>query len=317
MMRLDVGDYRVLLVEDNLNDAKTIKKYFQRHSRSIVLDYAPSADQCYRMLIERAYDLILLDLNLPDGNGLEVLRELRELDIPAPVIIVTGESDPALYAKAKDQGAIDFVNKTAEDMAKLPALTLKYIGEFQEAYLRGYQYREKRYELYKIRSVHELLKTMHARNLRYVAPVSRTRHGFSIDVVPGLVTGDKLQKILNLLTHYRILYKTAVGMRMVCPECGYEDVTPVFMCPECSSEVFERRTRGVFQCKGLCGKRFTELKTVFACNKCGTRFDEADAYYQPSYIYALNDDLKPEIAEAVSGVETAFFGKPEVINVPA
>jgi len=317
MMHLDVGDYRVLLVEDNVNDAKTIKRYFQRHGQSIILDYAPSADQCYRMLIERAYDLILLDLNLPDGNGLEVLRELRELDIPAPIIIVTGEDDPALVVKAKDRGADDFVYKTADDLGKLPELALRHINEFQETFIRSRQYKEKRYELYRSRPIHDLLKIMHTRNLRYVAPVSRTSHGFSLDRVPGLITGEKLQKVLNLLTHYRILYKTAVGMRMVCPECGYEDVMPVFMCPNCSSEVFERRTRGVFQCKGLCGKRFTEMRTVFGCNKCSARFSEADAYFQASYIYSLNEDLKPEVAEAVSEFETAFFGKPEVINMPA
>jgi len=317
MMHLDVGDYRVLLVEDNVNDAKIIKRYFQRHSRSIILDYAASADQCYRMLIERAYDLILLDFNLPDGNGLEVLRELRELDIPAPIIIVTGDSDPALVVKAKDHGANNFTYKTAEALGKLPELALKHIYEFHEEYIRGRQYKEKRYELYRSRPIHDLLKTMHTRNLRYVAPVSRTSHGFSLDRVPGLVTGDKMQKMLNLLTHYRVLYKTSVSMRMVCPECGYDDVAPVFMCPNCSSEVFERRTRGVFQCKGLCGQRFTEMKTVFGCNKCNTRFTEADAYFQANYIYCINEDLKPEVAEAVSEIETVFFGKPETVQVPA
>ena len=143
-MHLDVGDYRVLLVEDNVNDAKIIKRYFQRHGQSIVLDYAPSADQCYRMLIERAYDLILLDFNLPDGNGLKVLRELRELDIPAPIIIVTGEDDPALVVKAKDRGADDFVYKTADDLGKLPELALRHINEFQETYIRSRQYKEKK-----------------------------------------------------------------------------------------------------------------------------------------------------------------------------
>lgn len=317
MTNLDVGDYRVLLVEDNLNDAKIIKKYFQRQGRSIVLDYAPSADQCYRMLIERAYDLILLDLNLPDSNGFEVLKELRELDIPAPIIVVTGESDPAIMMRARDHGAADFISKTPEELGKLHELTLKRITEFQETYLRSRQYKEKRYELYRSKPVHDLLKTMHTRNLRHVAPVSRVSHGFSLDRVPGLASGDKMQKILNLLTHYRILYKTAIGMKIVCPECGFEDVAPVFMCPSCSSEVFERRTRGVFQCRGLCGQRFTEVKTVFGCNKCGARFTESDAYFQVSYIYSLNEGLRPEVAEAVSEPETVFSGKPETVQVAA
>jgi len=104
---------------------------------------------------------------------------------------------------------------------------------------------------------------------------------------------------------------------MVCPKCGSDEVSPVFMCPNCGSEVFERRTRGVFLCRGLCGQKFTELKITFGCNKCTSRFTEADAYYQANYIYSLNEDLKPEVAEAVAGGETAFFGKPETVSVHA
>jgi len=317
MMHLDVGDYRVLLVEDNVNDAKIIKKYFQRHGQSVVLDYAPSADQCYRMLIERAYDLILLDLNLPDSSGMDVLRELRELDIPAPIVVVTGESDPAFLIRVKEGGAADLIHKTAEELNGLPALALNSIREFQALYIKSREYREKRYELYRSKPVNDLLKTMYTRNLRYVAPVTRINHGSSLDHVPGMALGDKLQKVLNLLTHYRVLYKTAVGMRMVCPKCGSDEVSPVFMCPNCGSEVFERRTRGVFLCRGLCGQKFTELKITFGCNKCTSRFTEADAYYQANYIYSLNEDLKPEVAEAVAGGETAFFGKPETVSVHA
>jgi len=317
MMLLDVGDYRVLLVEDNVNDAKIIKKYFQRHGRSVVLDYAPSADQCYRMLIERAYDLILLDLNLPDSSGLDILRELRELDIPAPIIVVTGETDPDLIVRVKDGGAADIVHKTAEELGRLPDLALNHIKEFQALYLKSREYREKRYELYRSKPINDLLKTMYTRNLRYVAPVTRISHGSSLDNVPGLVSGDKLQKILNLLTHYRVLYKTAVGMRMVCPKCGSDEVSPAFMCPNCGSEIFEKRARGVFLCRGLCGQRFTEMKTVFGCNKCASRFTEADAHYQANYIYSLNEDFRPEVAEAVAGDEAAFFGKPETVNVQA
>jgi len=318
MRHLDVGDYRVLLVEDNVNDAKIIKKYFQRHGRSMALDYAPTTDQCYRMLIERAYDLILLDLNLPDGDGFEVLRELRELDIPAPIIIVTGESRPELAVKVKEAGADDFVQKTAEGLGALPELALRSITEFHAMYLKSPMYREKRLDLYRSRPVKDILRTMYVRNLKHIAPVTHTSHGFSTDQIPGLnMPRDKLQKILNLLTHYRVLYKTSVGMRIACPECRSEDVSPVFQCPSCGSEAFEVKAKGVFLCEGLCGQRFTEVKTTFGCNRCSARFRESEAIFQPSYIYSLNEDLKPEVAEAVSEPEAVFMGSPEAARVKA
>jgi len=316
MTHLDVGDYRVLLVEDNVSDAKIMKKYFQRHGRSFTLDYAPTADQCYRMLIERAYDLILLDLTLPDGDGLEVLRELRELDIPAPIIVVTGENRPELAVQAKDAGADDFVVKTSEGLGALPELALRSINEFHAMYLKSPLYREKRLDLYRTRPAKEILRTMQVRNLKHIAPVTHTSHGFSTDQVPGLnIPRDKLQKVLNLLTHYRILFKTSVGMRIGCPGCRSEDVSPVFQCPNCGSEAFEAKAKGVFLCGGLCGQRFTEVKTTFGCNRCGARFRESEAIFQPSYIYSLNEDLRQEVAEAVSELETAFMGSQETTRI--
>jgi CheY-like chemotaxis protein len=318
MTHLDVGDYRVLLVEDNVSDAKIIKKYFQSNGRSMTLDYAPTADQCYRMLIERTYDLILLDLVLPDGDGLEVLRELRELDMPAPIIIVTGEIRPELAVKVKEAGADDLVQKTAEGLGALPDLALKSITEFHAMYLKSPEYREKRLDLYRSRPVRDILRTMYARNLKHIAPVTHTSHGFSTDQIPGLnMPRDKLQKVLNLLTHYKVLFKTSVGMRIMCPECRSEDVTPVFQCPKCGSEAFEAKTKGVFLCGGLCGQRFTEVKTTFGCNRCGARFRESDAIFQPSYIYSINEDLKPEVAEAVSEPEAVFMDGPEATRVKA
>ena len=72
---MDVGDYRILLVDNNVNDAKIIKRYLQRHSEAIIVDYAPDADRCYRKLIEHVYDLLLIDCNLPDGDCAEMVKE--------------------------------------------------------------------------------------------------------------------------------------------------------------------------------------------------------------------------------------------------
>ena len=101
------------------------------------------------------------------------------------------------------------------------------------------------------------------------------------------------------------------------PGCRSNDVGPVFQCPTCGSEVFKRRAREFFLCRGQCGHRFTEVKTSFGCNRCGARFKEVNALFQPSYIYSLNEDLKSELAEAVSELETAFSGSPKAARVPA
>jgi len=314
---MDAGDYRVLLVDDNVNDAKIIKKYFQMHGEAITLDYAPDADTCYKKLMEQVYDLLIIDNTLPDSTGVEIVRELREIDVFAPIIVVAGEDEAEKAVEVVEAGADDYAVKTSQGLRGLPGQVERHIEEYRKKFLTHEKFRERRFELYRNKHVYGLLSTLHNRNLRHVAPVVHTIHGYNTDRVPGVVSGDRMQKILNLLTHYRVLYKTAVGMRMICPKCGSDEVSPVFMCPGCGSEVFERRTRGVFLCRGLCGQRFTELKTVFGCNRCASRFTEADAYFQANYIYSLNEDFRQEVAKAVAGSETAFFGKPEVVKVPA
>ena len=65
-------------------------------------------------------DVVTLDLGLPDGSGLEVLRAIREDGAPARVIVVTGNSDDRYRRASLAAGADEFLDKA--DLALLPAL---------------------------------------------------------------------------------------------------------------------------------------------------------------------------------------------------
>lgn len=298
---MDAGDYRVLLVYDNVNDAKIIKKYFQMHSTAIKLDYAPDADACYRKLIEQVYDLFIINYTLPDSTGTEIVRELRDIDVFAPIIVVAGEDEAEKAVKVVEAGADDYAVKTSQGLRDLPAQVERHIEEHHEKFLTHDNFRERRFELYRNKHVYGLLSTLHNRNLRYIAPVVHTTHGYNTDLIPGVASGDRMQKLLNILTHYRVLHKTKIGMRMVCPSCGSDDVTSLFNCPNCGSDVFEK-TRRHYVCEGLCGERFAELKRVYSCNRCRERFQEKDLLFDPVYVYSVNDDLKPEIVESIQSI---------------
>lgn len=58
-----------------------------------------------------AYDAVLLDIGLPDGDGLSVLDILRELNPSLPVIILTAFGSPEYRAKSLSHGAFSYVNK--------------------------------------------------------------------------------------------------------------------------------------------------------------------------------------------------------------
>lgn len=319
---MDAGDYRVLLVEDNVNDAKIIKKYFQMHGEAITLDYAPDADACYKRLIEQVYDLLLIDNTLPDSTGTEIVKELREIDVFAPIIVVAGEDEAEKVVEVVEAGADDYAVKTPQGLKGLPGQVERHIEEYRKKFLTHEKYRERRFELYRNKRVYGLLSTLHNRNLRHIAPVVHTIHGYNTDLIPGVASGDRMQKILNILTHYRVLHKTKIGMKMVCPSCGSDDVTSLFNCPNCGSDVFEK-TRRHYVCEGICGEKFTELKRVYRCNGCRERFQEKDLLFDPVYIYSVNDELKPEIGESIQIIRdmikrhtiTASEKKPEIKTI--
>jgi len=310
---MDAGEHRVLLVIGNVNDAKIIKKYFQIHGKAITLDYAPDADACYRKLIERVYDLMIIDYALPDSTSVEIVRELREIDVSAPIIVVVGEAEKAV--EAVEAGADGYAVKTSKGLRDLPSRVEGHIEDYHGRLLTDEKLRERRFELYRNKHVYGLLSTLHNRNLRHIAPISHTTHGYNTNLIPGISSGDRMQKLLNILAHYRVLHRTKIGTRMACPSCGSDDVAPLFTCPNCGSDVFHK-TRRHYVCEGICGERFTELERAYSCNGCRERFQEKDLMFDPVYIYSLNGELEREIAESIEVIRETIrkhtITKPEI-----
>jgi len=86
------------------------------------------------------YDLIVLDMNLPDMNGIEVLRTLRAAGIETPVMILSGEGDTNLKVKSFTGGADDYVTKPfqkSELIARIHALVRRSKGHAQSLIRTG------------------------------------------------------------------------------------------------------------------------------------------------------------------------------------
>ena len=69
-----------------------------------------------------AFDLVVLDLGLPDAQGLSAVREAREADPMSPVVVVSGSDDPSLILAAIEAGAMGFVPKSADRRTLVGAL---------------------------------------------------------------------------------------------------------------------------------------------------------------------------------------------------
>ena len=103
---------RVLLIEDQEEDYLLTRRMLSR-ARDQVFDlrWADSWQTGIEVIRECAHDVCLLDFRLGGGDGLELLRESREIGCKAPVILLTGVSDYQLDVEAMELGAADFLVK--------------------------------------------------------------------------------------------------------------------------------------------------------------------------------------------------------------
>lgn len=110
---------RILLVEDDPAQAKLACAVLQQHGfrDPVVVDTAALA-------LARApeFDLVLLDVQLPDGSGLDVLRRLRERSARPAVVIVTGHGAESIAAEALRLGADDYLSKDGGFIELLPGI---------------------------------------------------------------------------------------------------------------------------------------------------------------------------------------------------
>jgi DNA-binding response OmpR family regulator len=113
---------RVLVVEDDQSLGAALVATLAEASYEV--RWARDFAQARLQLAGGPSDLVLLDLGLPDGDGLEVCRDLRAVDDQVVVVVVTARTDEADAVSALDAGADDYVTKpfrTVELLARLRA----------------------------------------------------------------------------------------------------------------------------------------------------------------------------------------------------
>lgn len=100
---------RVLVVEDDMTLRRLIVRGLQEEGN--VADSLPDGRDCLAYVNATEYDVVILDLNLPHVDGLQVLRELRTARHRIPVLILTARTDAVDVVAGLDAGADDYVRK--------------------------------------------------------------------------------------------------------------------------------------------------------------------------------------------------------------
>jgi DNA-binding response OmpR family regulator len=102
----------ILLVEDNPGDARLLQEMLRDsggHETKLTRVQRMSAAEAY--LAEQAVDLILLDLGLPDSQGLDAVRRAHAAAPAIPLVVLTGLDDELLATHALQEGAQDYLIK--------------------------------------------------------------------------------------------------------------------------------------------------------------------------------------------------------------
>ncbi|MBT9172203.1 MAG: Cyclic di-GMP phosphodiesterase response regulator RpfG [Syntrophomonadaceae bacterium] len=122
---------KVLYVEDDSRDTDLLLRKLARESPHILLALASTLQEARSCLSAgRTFDAVLLDLHLPDGNGLELLAEIREKSLLLPVIVLTGMGDEAVAVAAFKAGANDYLVKRPGYLDWLPQALETAVSRF-------------------------------------------------------------------------------------------------------------------------------------------------------------------------------------------
>ncbi len=122
-----------LLVEDNSSHAELIADELELALAGWTLDQVTTLAEARAKFGSRTYDLFVFDFRLPDGDGIELLREVRHQGITTPTIFVTTASSAKLAVDAMKLGADDYLVKEEGYLAVLPYLVQEVLKRYQLA----------------------------------------------------------------------------------------------------------------------------------------------------------------------------------------
>lgn len=117
---------RVLVVQEDIEDAKRAIETVESISGSMEAEATPSGSRALHLLEKDRFDCLVLAFDLPDLDGLEVVRQLRETDEKTPVIVWTDRDAPPLEDALLEAGADAYLTKDDQDADRIEEALRRY-----------------------------------------------------------------------------------------------------------------------------------------------------------------------------------------------
>ena len=105
---------RLLLVEDHASFRQTLALVFDAEPDFVVVAQAGTVAEARKVMRDREADLAVVDLSLPDGEGIELIEDLREANPHFAALVLTASLDRAEHARAVEAGAAGVLHKSTD-----------------------------------------------------------------------------------------------------------------------------------------------------------------------------------------------------------
>jgi len=122
--------YRVLLIEDEEAHADLIRHSFSNYPKKFHLSHAATLQEARRQIAQEPFGLIIADLLLPDGKGIDIQPADKDA-ITIPVIIMTSHGNEELAVEMFKAGAVNYIVKSEAAFRNLPQIAERAIGEWE------------------------------------------------------------------------------------------------------------------------------------------------------------------------------------------
>jgi DNA-binding NarL/FixJ family response regulator len=124
-----IGPVKILVVDDHVLIREALRGVLKELKGDAILFEASSGIEAMQFLAAHGdLGLVLLDLNLPDGNGFSMLAEIAERYPAIPVVVLSARQDRDSVVKALDLGALGFIPKSGRRDVMISALQLIFAG---------------------------------------------------------------------------------------------------------------------------------------------------------------------------------------------
>lgn len=185
---MEPGTLRLLLIEDNPGDARLVREALADSKwRGLDLEHVASLGEGLARLAQGGVDAVLLDLTLPDSDGLDTLVRVLERAPRMPVVVLTGLEDEALAFQLGRHGAADYLVKGRVDPDSL-ARSLRYAIERLQAEEARRLAEERLREIGRLRAVNQF-KTQLLNTVGHELNTPLTPIRLQVDLLKRLAEG--------------------------------------------------------------------------------------------------------------------------------